>query len=335
MRAKRTLLLSLAMLIAAAGAVAWACGDYVVAPLPTTTIKTPGTIVKTAVRDGKMLAVTSKGILIWIDPSEKNSKFIANLDLQPSEILDFSGNLACVAAKNRVYVVNMTQGKVVQAFVQEHDVRSVSFLDQDNLLVRGGRKLDILNLTSGKTKQSALVDAIDGRFYVAESPCVAYQERLYTAAKKEKGGLAIIDSATGKTTEFIPAPELRLDSGVNHIGDMIVQGDKAFLLSLRNSYGVWLESIAVVDLKTRKCTMVKLPSRTMRESRLLPGPAGTLLVAGPDGVIQFDAQGQLMGSLLEKTNGRVLTVWNNRAYVAREDSVDAVPLNAKTARVQR
>jgi hypothetical protein len=105
------------------------------------------------------------------------------------------------------------------------------------------------------------------------------------------------------------------------------------------AYGAWIYQSAIVDLKTRAISQVKMATglhvdefvtpRFVQRAGLAAGPADNFCVFGPSGVTQYDAKGKLVGAALPKGSGRVLTVWNRRAVLADKTGITIVRLEVE------
>jgi hypothetical protein len=107
---------------------------------------------------------------------------------------------------------------------------------------------------------------------------------------------------------------------------LLLAGDKVFVLRVRFSYGVWTDSLGIIDLKTRKYNALKLPNASLGETSLVAGPNHTVLLTGSQGTFQYGADGQLIGRVLENSAGRLVGIWNGSALVAGPESLQAFPL---------
>ncbi len=120
-------------------------------------------------------------------------------------------------------------------------------------------------------------------------------------------------------------------------------GDKLFVRSLINSYGVFIPQLGCYDVKTKEYHEVMAPDFNDRKAEETPEDLfdRTTLVGGPDAgvclswkgkVYQFDADGKKVGetALAKDDDGRLVGVWNGRAITAGKDGLRLTPLAKAT-----
>lgn len=336
MRFYRASLLLGCIAVAAVATVAYCCGDYGGSRkiILANGAKLPAGIDRCVISGDLLVALLPGGKLTTVDLKTREVKDLGNFDMKLAGLLDVADGKACVASKNRVYVIDLAAGKIVRAAVCEHDVHALGFIGPQRVYVQNGPLVNVLDLTSGKTIHAMELGksspkAIGMGFHTLGRS----GNRLFVSVGGDKSGVTILDLGKGEVSDRIAAPEIRL-GGMVCGTDFHAAGDKLYILCSRFSYGVWTDSFGYVDLKTRKYTGLKLPSHTMHQTRLIPGPDGTLFLAGVDGVFQYDAGGKLRGTVLAKNEGRMLGVWSGNILIAQNEELQRVRLSQVAAQGQ-
>ncbi|MCI0379905.1 MAG: hypothetical protein L0215_20170 [Gemmataceae bacterium] len=313
-----------------AAAVAYCCGDYGSAKA---TIKVPGGITSAIVRDGRLYAIHGSGPLVCLDSPDANLKWLGRFDLIPSHF-DVAGDKACLACQNRVYVADLAKKRIVAVQVFENNIANVGFAGPDRIVVLQNNEIQILEAANAKTLGTVSLGEANKNARLNLMGFQVQGDRLYAMAAGEKQGLVIVNLNTYQIIEHFPIKELNLTSGYHSVRDLRIQGDKAFMVCMRFSYGVWTDSFGYLDLKTRQFTSLKLPSNMMRNSGLVLGPAGHCYLHGWDGVFQYDAKGNLLGQVHAKSSEHILTMWNGSVVAAGQNVIEIMPLSAKMPRGQ-
>jgi hypothetical protein len=325
MRAQRILWGSVGSLLAVA-ALAYCCGSYGNAKTP---VKLSRPAQSALVRDGQLYAVNDLGELLVLaktsDPVKSFGKFEGNL-------LDISGNKACFAFKNLLYVADLSKRTIIASHILDTPNAKVCFIGADQLAIPKSGSVQIFNVTTAKTIRT--IDLRENDKTVRAITCRADGDRLYVATAGAKSALVVIDVKKSEIVDQIP---LKMSFGSQ---EFQIHDNKALLLSHYHiGYGAWGYQASFVDLKTRQVTEVKLPAdiapcfgAAPMSASVMVGPRDRLCLVGATSVYACDAQGKLVGPALAKTPGRILTVWNRHAVIAGKESLDFVPLSATTAR---
>lgn len=305
----RKVVFSLAALAACAGLVAaWRCGEEPTAvKLPAPVSHGSGTIV-----DDQFYAVTDTGRLLKVDlKSGKLADLGAPAD-KLSPFVDVAGDYALVAAPAKAHLVDLRSGKVVSTTPFRGEAVHGLGLIGRRAFVHTGPAVVILDLEAGTmlhTIDLGPVPANDYKSGVHRLACQRAGKRLYVSNDSDKG-LAIIDLETGKLLDQVKVPAWR-------IGSVHVTGDTATLIGLRYGYGVWTNSIAQVDLKTKEYTPKKLITSALWPCRIIQGPGNSILLAEASRAFRYEADGTLTPILAKENSGRLVGMWNGSALVVR------------------
>lgn len=319
MRFRRVpLFLGCAAFIALAAA-AYSCGIYGAPETLAKDAKVPGRIHKSVIRGNLLVALLHDHRLVSVDLTTGATKDFGKFE-SPYAALDVAGNKACVASKKGVVIVDLTDGKINPAGSVEHDASAIGFLTADRLFVQAGPQIKVMDLTSGKTVQEFSLGKADPKSHYSGFHTLGRSgKNLYVSVAKEKGAVAVVDLETGDVVDRYSAAELRVSGTLTHHTEHVFAGDKVFALSSRLAYGVWVEAIGIVDLKTRQYTAMKLPSNAMHSPSLVPGPRNTVFLTSSNGIYQFDTSGKQTATMTptgERVDAALLGVWQGKALIA-------------------
>src|SRR5262249_20985974 len=107
---------------------------------------------------------------------------------------------------------------------------------------------------------------------------------------------------------------------------------KALVLGLIYSYGVWIEALSQVDLKTRKSTALELPKGTgfggLRAGTLLAGANGEVCLANQQGAWRYSAEGKLLGAVYEQEEQCMVGVWGGETLTVYKGKLVFQPMPA-------
>lgn len=330
MRTLRIPLLASFLFLLAAPA-ARPCGGYGLED-PPAPLTLPGTIARAVIQGNQLHAVTTDGQLFTVDLHKNTVRTLGSFDKKLTPVLDVAGDKACVAAQDRVFLVDLKEGKVLCSKAVANPVQDAGFLGDQRVYIVTDAKLLIIDLAEDK-----LLHTIDlGKTprdvcRAAVTSGAGGSRRLVVPMAAEKTVLAVIDPEKGKVIDQIPLPGMPL-SGIHSAGDLQAVGDKVYVVCWRFSYGVWTESFGCVDLKERKFTLLKLPSNMMHGRHLTLGTDGKFFLTGPEGTHQYDAQGKLLGSIFAKEAGQLVGVWKHQALLVKGKELQRSALPRVTAR---
>jgi hypothetical protein len=300
-------------------------------------VKLPGQVERGVFHGDSFYAVTGNGHLIAVDLKKQTVKDYGTLNTKLAPCIDVAGGQALVASSNKLHVVDLKSGKVVQTAPLMKEAVGLGFVGpsifdsficcggDDRVFVQHKTSVTILDVVSGKVVAGIQLGDKEISF---ERGLNAHQKRgdRLIAVNGCNNNLTIIDLQKGKLVEQIKTPDWR-------IGGIQVAGDKVFLIGLRLGYGVWTQSFGSIDLKTGKYTSLALPSKMLRQSTLVAGPEGSMFMTGPDGTFHYDAQGKLIGPLSVK-KGQVVGAWKGLLLVAETESLQLISTAAVTAKAR-
>jgi hypothetical protein len=287
-----------------------------------TSIKLPDTVTTGMIRgsDGVCIAVTQDGKLNAINLETKQVSALTKLaDFQVPSV-DVAPGRVCVADGSKAHVLDTASGKTLAVLDLKDRVHSVGFFGSSAAFARTATTVTVFEAASGKVLRTIeLTDKpVSGHPEIASH--FLCRDRLYVPSAYD-GSLAIVDLKEGKVLDRITSNDWRL-------GSVLVSGDKAFVVGLRLGYGVWTESLAVIDLQTKKITPLKLPKASMQQTTLLGAPDGTFFLVNPNQAFRYDADGKLLGPVETKDRGRLIGFWNGQAVSAGRDALHLTPLAA-------
>jgi hypothetical protein len=270
--------------------------------------------------DGNCVALTSDGKLSLIDLKTKQVTALSKLaDVQVPSVDVVSGRV-CVADGSKAHVLETTSGKTLASLDLKDRVYGVGFLGTSTAFARTATTVTVFEAASGKVQRT--IELIDKP--AKEHPEIAshflYRDRLYVPSAYD-GSLVIVDLKEGKVHDRITSNDWRL-------GSVLVSGDKAFVVGLRLGYGVWTESLAAIDLQTKKITPLKLPTALLHQTTLLGAPDGTFFLVNPNLAFRYDADGKLLGQVETKDRGRLIGFWNGQMVSTGRDALELTPLAA-------
>jgi hypothetical protein len=207
------------------------------------------------------------------------------------------------------------------------DTKLAPFVDvaDGKACVASPGKIYLVDLGNGKVARTldAPKDLQGASFIGAERICLSTH-----------AAVLILDLKTGKASEVAGLGE-KSKSLLYEIGSARIVGERAFVVRLLCSYGVWIvDDFGWIDLKTRKYTALERPRQLLHASGLVSGPGGTLLLTAPEGTFQYDAEGKHLRTLTVKTGGRVVGLWRSQALVTDATSLHLVSPETVTAKVK-
>ncbi len=340
MRLRRvSLFLGCAAFVALAAA-AYSCGIYggdAVEEILAKDARVPGPIMKSIIHGNVLVAVLLDKRLVTVDLTTGASKVLATIDA-PAPMLDVAGNKVCVISKNRVMIVDLADGKTTQLGGVDHEITASGFLSSDRVFVQGGPQIKVIDVAGGNAVKKFSLGKADPKSHSMGFRTLGRSgKHLYVSVASEKGAVAVVDLETGNIADRCSAAELKVNAALTHHSDYVFAGDKVFVLSSRLAYGVWAETIGIIDLKSRQYTAIKMPSNTMSTPSLIPGPRNTVFLTSRNGTHQIDAGGNVTAILPsdERNEALLLGVWQGKGLVAeRSERLRQVALPTATARVK-
>ena len=251
MRVRRILLGSVVGVFAVA-ALAYCCGRYGEAQ---TIVKKVNRPVQAAfVRDGQLYAVNDQSDLLTL--AAPNGE-LRNLGKFEGKLLDITKGKACFAIKNLVYVADLANGKILASQIFENPHGKICFVGPDRLAVLKGSSVQILDAANAKTIHTFELRQSDKAPALNAIACQAEGDRLYVATGGNKAGIVVIDVPKNKIIDTIPTET----GAFNGVREFHIHNGKALLVSHNEGhYGVWIYHASIVDLQTKKATMLKVPA---------------------------------------------------------------------------
>jgi YVTN family beta-propeller protein len=253
-----------------------------------------------------------------------------------SPFVDVSDDRALVAAPGKAHLVDVKSGKSLQSapFVGTQ-VHALGLIDQRRAFVHTASAVAILDLESGSTLSTIDLggkSAPGARSFGARNACQRVGKHLYVSSDSSNA-LFIIDLEARKVIDQIKVPEWR-------IGSVSVRGDKATVIGLRYGYGIWTNSIAEIDLKTKKYTPMKMVTSALQPCQIVRGADDTLFLSAGHQAHRYEANGTLTPVLAKENAGRLVGVWNGQGVVVcgsprGTQELRILPLPAATARAAR
>jgi len=301
---------ALLVLTACAGVVAAWCGD----PDLLSVVKLPAPVSMSsgAVVDHHLYTVTDTGKLLKVSLKDRK---VTDLGTPAEKLLphiDVAGEKVLVAAPGKAHVIDGRTGKSMRAVpFSGATVHGLGLIDNRRAFVHTGPTVVILDLEAGTTLKTIDLDpapAKEERRRSSPAACHRVGQRLYASSYSDKG-LSIIDLENCKLLDQIKVPEWR-------IGSVSVVGDKATIIGLRYGYGVWTNSIAEIDLRTKKYTPKKLVVSAMRPCQIVRGPDNCILLNTDNQTFRYQADGTLTPAHAKQHAGHLLGVWNGSLLVA-------------------
>jgi len=252
-----------------------------------------------------------------VDLKQRKVRDIFQTPQRLEPFLAVEGKLGCVASRGRLHVIDLAAGQEVCSAEFPGDVRGLGFAGPGRAFVRGDRTVTVFDAKTGK-----LLHTIDlgGQKPPGESPSPSAQDvdgaRLFIGSP-DLGGLVVADLERGEVAERLPMRDWRPEA-------VRVAGGRAFMAGARLSYGIWINGLVAIDLKTKEVKHLALPAENLkRPCALLSGPGGTVILTCDDTAHQYDAEGKLLGGFGPPKRGRLAGFWNGQAVL---DCIDRVEL---------
>lgn len=252
--------------------------------------------------------------------------------------IDVAERKVCVASDDYLYVLDPGQQTVVYSAAYKGEVHGLGFAGGNRVFVVDRRSVKVIDAATGETLVAVpiLNDEQNGR---PARTLGVYQRRgdLLYVTDNEQMCVQVVDLKAGKLLE--PAA-----LGHEWITGLQVVGDKAFIRSALNSYGIYFSELACYDLKAKKYTALRKESSfdrneaishdRLEELTLVDGPDGGVCLSAKGNVSQYDAEGRRIGEtpLATGDDGRLVGVWNGEALTAGKDSLRLTPLAKATAK---
>lgn len=222
--------------------------------------------------------------------------------------IDVLGDRGLVAGPGKAYLIDLKSGKSLRAMpIRAEGLVGLGLIDTRRAFTHTRAEVVVLDLESGKALHTiALRPGTErglGAVNRGYSPSQRVGNRLFVACDSADG-LAIIDLEKGKLLDKIKVPAWR-------VGSISVVGDVATVVGLRYGYGVWTNSIAEIDLKTKKVTTKKLVHSTLRASQIVRGPGNVLLLTDGEQAHRYADDGTLTPLLAKEECGKVIATWED------------------------
>jgi hypothetical protein len=278
----------------------WACGT----PQP---VELPGPIGPAVVSGPHLYAVTAAGRLIDVNLfglGEKAVKDVAPVLGKDKAFLDVAGGKAVAASPGRIDLIDLAGGKLLRSLDWPGEIDGVGFVGTGRIFVRGRTTVAVVDLESAKTLHTIeFADKARRRIASRGAQCLM-GTHLYVGGDNQ-GTVAVLDLEAGKVIDRLAIP-------TDAVSGICVVGDKVFVLGLNVCY-VRMHHLGWFDRQTKKYTALKLPDALLPECTLAAGPFGSLVLTGPDGAFQYDADGTLIGPIVARDAGRFVGVWTRHA----------------------
>src|SRR5262245_23951021 len=262
-----------ALLVAAAALVALTAPQAAdkAPPSEPTPIKLPASFTGGMVcGDDGCVYVVAQGQLTAVHLATQKIKTLTAAGDKLLPFVDAANGLACVAGGDRVHVIDVVNDKAISSVDVKGTIRGLGLVAPTQGFVRTDTTVTVFDVQSGKVRHTVeLTDKPPTERPQPTQHCL-YRGRLYLPSAFD-GSLAIVDLENGQVLDRIATNDWR-------VGGVAVTGDRAFVVGLRLGYGVWANSLAALDLKTKKWTALKLPAALLHASRLAVGPDGTLFL---------------------------------------------------------
>lgn len=271
-------------------------------------IELPVALGPTVLMDSRLFAVTTTGRLIAVNLFGKEVKDLAAVAAKGTACLDAAGNKVCVAGAGRIDLFDAETGKLLRSVVCPGDVCGAGIISGERVFVRNASAVSVLDLESGKTVHTIALEGKE-KNHERAGPTGHFLAGKQLLVAEDGGTLAVLDLEHGKVVRRFKTP-------CAWVGGVRKLGDKVFVLGLRYGYGVWTDSLGCIDCETGKYTSLKLNTKPLRQTMLTGGPKDTLLLAGPDGVFQYDSTGALIAPLMGANTSRLLGCWSGRLLLA-------------------
>jgi WD40 repeat protein len=226
-------------------------------------------------------------------------------------------------------VVDLADGKVLQAIPYKDQPLALAFLGGGRLFAHRGNSLDLFDAVTGKPVGSINLGESEKLSYPSyQRPWQKAGDRLYVGGPS--GKLCVIDLKSSKLID-----QFEIGTG-GSITSLTIEGDKAYVvygLMAYNANTCW-SRLVIVDLKTRKTTETSLRRAAVYYSRLLSGPGGTAFLVTGCKLEQFDASGQSIATLSAAESGQIVGAWKDFVLVADQDALRFVPVAALTSKTK-
>jgi hypothetical protein len=308
-------LLSLTAFGAGASLLACCC-DY-----SPSVVKVPAGVERGTVAGNDFVAVTQKGKVIKVNLLDGRVTDLGAPGEKLTSFIDVAKDTALVASPGKAYVIDLKTGKTVRwASFRGEAVCGLGLIGKDRAFVHTGATVVFLDFVWGSSQNTIELGAAGkptGRS--AFSPvCQRLGQRLY-ASNVNCTEVVVIDLDKCKVSEKLALP-------LGRVGGIHVLGDKALVLGSYFSYGVFVDTLSEIDLKTKKSARRKLSGMTNLSSTPMSAPDGTLFLVEPQQAYRYEASGKLTPLLPAKEPGRLVGFWGGSALVVSGTQLRVVAL---------
>ncbi len=337
----------LALLGALAGGAAARPGDDA-KPEDKAVIKLPGAASR-GVLSGDHFYTVIGSTIMDVDLKQRQAIERASLTecydyIPTAPFLDVADGKAVVASEKgtsaapAINVIDLSNGKVLHAVKYKGEVHGLGFAGDNRVFVLGRTAVVVLDVASGETVQTISMSEDEPSRPTRAGPHFVYQKvgKLLYVAGYDPMHVQAVDLEAGKA--------LDVKRGFEICTGLQAVGDKLFVRSLINSYGIYIPQLGCYDVKTKEYHEVMAPDFNDRKVEEAPEDLfdRTTLVGGPDAGVCLIFEGEGLPvrcrrqrrsaslHLAKDDDGRLLGVWNGRAITAGKDGLRLTPLAKAT-----